>query len=154
MADLKKQVKALTDLQYVISAGHCDVESPYGGVFFYGVHQIQRLVELFGEDVSRVRVSRQGKDALGILLFASGLQATVIMSAKRPPFEIAVVTGKGLRKLEPAVKDDPLTPYREIVQLFRERKEPRSHESLLKETAILEALERSVQSDRWEDLKI
>jgi predicted dehydrogenase len=153
MSDLKKQVKALTELQYVISAGPCDVDSPYGGVFFYGVHQIQRLIELFGEDVSRVRVSRQGKDASAILIFGSGLQATVIMSAKRPPFEIAVVTLQGFRKLEPAVKDDPLTPYREIVQLFRDGKEPRLHESLLKETAILEALERSVQSDRWEDVK-
>jgi len=64
------------------------------------------------------------------------------------------VTVQGLRKLESSVKDDPLTPYREIVQLFREGKEPRSHESLLKEIAILEALERSVQSDRWEEVKI
>ncbi|MEP7271408.1 MAG: Gfo/Idh/MocA family oxidoreductase [Acidobacteriota bacterium] len=154
IADLKKQVKALTQLQYVISAGHCDVDSPYGGVFFYGVHQIERLMELFGEDISRVRVSRHRQDASAILLFASGLQATVILSGQRPPFEIAVVTGQGLRKLESAVKDDPLTPYREIVELFREGKESRSHESLLKEIAILEALERSVQTDRWEEVKI
>jgi predicted dehydrogenase len=152
--DLKTQVKALTGVMRIVSSGHCDVDSPYGGVFFYGVHQIQRLMEIFGEDISRVRVSRHGKDASAILLFASGGQANVIMSSGRPPFELAVITEQGLRKLEPRVKTDPLTPYREMMRLFLEGKEARTHESLLKETAILEALERSVSSDRWEEVTV
>src|SRR5215468_4384947 len=78
MDDLKNQVMALTGVRHIISSGHCDVDSPYGGVFFYGVHQIQRLMEIFGEDISRARVSRHGKDASAILLFASGMQANVI----------------------------------------------------------------------------
>ncbi|MGH9766934.1 MAG: hypothetical protein ACREAB_05805 [Blastocatellia bacterium] len=41
-----------------------------------------------------------------------------------------------------------------MMQLFLEGKETRSHESLLKETAILEALERSVRSDRWEEVTV
>jgi hypothetical protein len=76
------------------------------------------------------------------------------MSSGRPPFELAVITEQGLRKLEPRVKTDPLTPYREMMQLFLEGKEARPHESLLKETAILEALERSVSSDRWEEVTV
>jgi hypothetical protein len=76
------------------------------------------------------------------------------MSSHRPPFELAVITAQGLRRLEPRVEDDPLTPYREIVQLFREGKEVRSHDSLLQETAILEALERSVSTDRWEEVAV
>ena len=152
--DLKNQVKALTGVRHIISSGHCDVDSQYGGVFFYGVHQIQRLMEIFGEDISRVRVSRHGKDATAILLFASGSQASVMMSSGRPPFELAVVTEQGIRKLEPRVKTDPLTPYREMIQLFLEGKAARSHESMLKETAILEALERSVSSDRWEEVAV
>lgn len=152
--DLKKQVKELKAVQHIISSGHCDVDSPYGGVFFYGVHQVQRLMEIFGEDVTRVRVSRQGKDASATLLFASGRQANMVLSSGRPPFELAVVTEKGIQKLEPRVKDNPLTPYREVVQLFRAGKEPRSHESLLREVAILTALENSVKSDRWEEVTI
>lgn len=152
--DLKKQVKELPNVRYILSAGHCDVDSPYGGVFFYGVHQVQRLMEVFGEDVTRVRVARQGKDASATLLFTSGRQANLVLSSERPPFELAVVTEKGILKLEPRVKDDPLTPYREVVQLFREGKEPRSHESLLREVAILTALESSVKSDAWETVTI
>ena len=152
--DLKAQVGALKGVQHIISSGHCDVDSPYGGVFFYGVHQIQRLMVIFGEDVSRVRVSRQAKDASAILDFASGRQATVVLSSGRPPFELSVNTNEGFQKRQPRVKDDPMTPYREVTQLFRDGKEVRSHESLLRETAILEALERSVTSDRWEPVTI
>ncbi len=151
--DLKAQVKALTGIQHVISSGHCDVASPYGGVFFYGIHQVQKLMEVFGENVTRVRIARKDADASATLVFASGLQATLILAKGRPPFELAVVTDKGLNKLESKVAEDPLEPYREVVQLFREGKEPRSHESLLQEVAILEAMERSVISDRWETVE-
>ncbi|MBS1812320.1 MAG: Gfo/Idh/MocA family oxidoreductase [Acidobacteria bacterium] len=150
--DLKAQVKALTGIQHVISCGHCDVDSPYGGVFFYGIHQVQKLMEIFGENVVKTRVARKDADASATLVFASGLQATLVLAKGRPPFELAIVTDKGLQKLESKVTEDPLTPYREVVQLFREGKEPRSHESLLKEVAILEAMERSVTSDRWESV--
>ncbi len=151
--DLREQVKALTGVQHIISSGHCDVASPYGGVFFYGVHQVQRLMEVFGEKIVRARVSRKEGDASATLIFASGLQATLILAKGRPPFELAVVTEKGLHKLEPRVAQDPLSPYREMVQMFREGKEPRPHESLLQEVAILEAMERSVTSDRWETVE-
>ena len=151
--DLKAQVKALTGIQHVISCGHCDVDSPYGGVFFYGIHQVQKLMEVFGENVVRVRVARKDADASATLVFASGLQATLILAKGRPPFELAVVTDKGLNKLESKVADDPLEPYEEVVQLFRHGKEPRAHESLLQEVAILEAMERSVISDRWETVE-
>jgi predicted dehydrogenase len=151
--DLREQVKALTGLQHIVSSGHCDVTSPYGGVFFYGVHQVQRLMAVCGEDVVKVRVAQKDGDASATLVFASGLQATLILAKGRPPFELAVVTNKGLQKLESKVADDSLSPYREIVQLFRDGKEPRSHESLLKEVAILEAMERSVTSDRWETVE-
>lgn len=151
--DLKAQVKAMTGIQHVISCGHCDVDSPYGGVFFYGVHQVQKLMEVFGENVTRVRVTRKEADASATLVFASGLQATLVLAKGRPPFELAVVTDKGLTKLESKVTEDALEPYREVVQLFREGKEPRSHESLLKEVSILEAMEKSVTSDRWETVE-
>jgi len=152
--DLKLQVKALTGVQHIISSGHCDVDSPYGGVFFYGVHQIQRLIEIFGDDISRVRVSRVGKDASAVLDFASGRQASLVFSSGRPPFELSVITNAGFQKLQPRVKDDPMTPYREMTLLFKDGKEIRTHESLLRETAILEALERSVTSDRWEAVTV
>jgi predicted dehydrogenase len=151
--ELKTQVEALPKIQHVISAGHCDVDSPYGGVFFYGVHQVERLMAVFGEDVQRARVSRKGDGASATLVFSSGLQATVVLSAGRPPFEFAVITDQGVRKLETKSSDESLVPYQEIVQLFRDGTEARPHSSLLREIAILEAMERSVKTDRWEEVE-
>src|SRR5262245_4750031 len=50
MAEMKAQVKAIPRIHHVISSGHCDVESPYGGVFFYGVHQVERLMAVFDQN--------------------------------------------------------------------------------------------------------
>jgi len=154
MAEMKAQVKAIPRIHHVISSGHCDVESPYGGVFFYGVHQVERLMAVFDQNIQRVRVSRKGDDASATLVFSSGLLATVILSKGRPPFELAVVTDQGVRKLESKSSGESLTPYKEIVQLFREGKEARAHEGILRGIAILEALERSVKSDHWEEVEI
>jgi hypothetical protein len=153
IAELKNQIKALPKIRHIISAGHCDVDSPYGGVFFYGVHQVERLMAVFDENVTRVRVSRKGEDASATLLFSSGLQSTMILTKGRPPFEISVVTDQGVNKLTSKPDRDDLTPYREVVELFREGKQARAHDSLLREIAILEALERSVGSDRWEEVE-
>lgn len=150
--DLRQQVAAMKDLHHIISAGHCDIDSPYGGVFFYGVHQVQRIMEVFGEDVSAVRVSRSGDQATALLAYPSGRQVTMTLAKGRPKFSFAVVTDKGPQPLEPRVEGDPLAPYAEIVELFRNGKIARSLETLLKETAILEAIERSVSSDRWENV--
>jgi hypothetical protein len=37
-----------------------------------------------------------------------------------------------------------------MVEMFRTGKEPRSHESILSDVAVLEALEKSVASQQWE----
>jgi len=150
--DMREQVAGMKKIYHIVSSGHCDVESKYGGVFFYGVHQVQRLMVVFGEDIEKVRVTRHGDRDSAILLFSSGYQVTMVMAKGRPPFQLAVVTDEGIRELKPRVESDPMTPYREIVALFREGKVARTPESLLKETAVLEALERSVASGEWEEV--
>jgi hypothetical protein len=47
---------------------------------------------------------------------------------------------------------DPIMIYTDIVEMFRTRVEPRSHQSILTEIAILEALERSATSEKWEEV--
>ena len=59
--DIKKQLEALGEISQVVRYGPVDLDSQYGGVFFYGVHMVQPLLYIFGEDVKRVRISRNGK---------------------------------------------------------------------------------------------
>jgi predicted dehydrogenase len=57
----EKFVKSLKDPQEIISGatyGPCDIKSPYGGVFFYGIHQVEMALNAFGFDVSSVLLTQ------------------------------------------------------------------------------------------------
>ena len=62
-------------------------------------------------------------------------------------------TEDGLNKLESFVEEsDPSICYTDMVDMFRTGREPRSHESILNCVRVLEALEKSVKSQQWEDV--
>jgi predicted dehydrogenase len=150
--DWKKQVAAMGNINQVIRYGTVDIESEYGGIFFYGVHLLQPVMNIFGEDIERVKVTRNGKKGSAGLVFKSGLYATLIFkNVYSPNWETLVETTDGLVELKSRVSEsDPEICYVDMVEMFRTGKEPRSHESILSDVAVLEALEKSVASQEWE----
>ena len=151
--DIKKQLETLGEVNHVVRYGPVDLDSEYGGVFFYGVHLLQPLMFLFGEDIKRVKITRDGKKGSASLVFKSGLYATLIFKNVSYGWETFVETKNGLVELKSRVKEgDPEKIYVDIVEMFRTGKEPRSHESILNEVAILEALERSSANEKWEEV--
>jgi len=50
-------------------------------------------------------------------------------------------------------ESDPALCYTTMVDMFRTGKEPRSHQSMLNCVLVLEALEKSVYSQRWEEVE-
>ena len=151
--DLKKQVESMENISHVIRYGPVDIESKYGGIFFYGVHLLQPLMDIFGDDVEKVKVSSEGKKGSANLIFTSGLHATLIFKTASRGWETFVETEDGLIELKSRVEEsDPAINYVDMIEMFRTGKEPRSHESILKGVAVLEALEKSVHSQKWEDV--
>ncbi len=151
--DIREQVKYMGEINHVVRFGPLDLDSPYGGVFFYGVHLLQPLMVMFGEDIQRVKITRDGKKGSASLVFKSGLYATLIFKNLAYGWETFVETKTGLVELKSRVPEtDPIKIYTDIVEMFRTRVEPRSHESILTEIAILEALERSATSEKWEEV--
>lgn len=151
--DIKEQIKSMGEINHVVRFGPLDLDSPYGGVFFYGVHLLQPLMFMFGEDIQRVKITRDGKKGSASLVFKSGLYATLIFKNLAYGWETFVETKTGLVELKSRVPEtEPIKIYTDIVEMFRTRIEPRSHESILTEIAILEALERSATSEKWEDV--
>jgi len=70
-------------------------------------------------------------------------------------WETFVETKKGLVELKSRIPEsEPIKIYTDIVEMFRTRVEPRSHQSILKEVAVLEALEKSAASQNWEEVII
>ena len=151
--DMKDQIPGLGEINQVIRYGPVDLDSKYGGIFFYGVHLVQPLLYLFGDNVVKVKVSRNQQNGNANLVFESGLFATLVFKRLTYGWETYVETKEGLIELKSRVEEtDPPKHYADMVEMFRTGKEPRSHESILKCVAVLEALEKSVSSENWEDV--
>ena len=151
--DMKDQLGDLDHINQVIRYGPVDLDSKYGGIFFYGVHLVQPLLYMFGEDVRKVLVSRDGTNGSASLVFKSGLYATLIFKRASYGWETFIETKNGLTELKSRVQEtDPPKQYVDMVEMFRSGKEPRSHESILKCVAVLEAMEKSVSTGNWEEV--
>jgi len=152
--DIKAQLENMKDINHVIRFGPVDLDSQWGGVFFYGVHCLQPLMVMFGEDVDRVKVTRDGIKGSAALVFKNGLYATMIFKNISYGWETFVETKKGLVELKSRVPEtEPGKIYVDMVEMFRTRKEPRTHQNILKEIAILEAMEKSSKNEKWEKVE-
>lgn len=152
--NMKKQVAGMSDIIHVIRTGKVDLDSKYGGVFFYGVHLVQPLMYIFGEDIERVKITRNGSQGTVNVQFSSGLFATLIMKEKAYGWETFVETKKEFIQLKSTIEEtNPARNYVDMVEMFRTGKEPRSHQSILNCVSVLEAMEKSAKSESWVDVE-
>lgn len=151
--DMAAQVAELEDIVSVVITGPSDINSKYGGIFFYGIHTVERLFKLFGDDVEAVRATRNGPRYTFQFKYQSGLIATYIPVSG---WEVYCALKGGIKQIKPRieVENNTLYMYSVIVKMFQTGVEPRTHESILVPIAALEAMERSVSSERWEYLLV
>jgi predicted dehydrogenase len=150
--DMRQQVQALKDIRSVIVTGPAEIDSKYGGIFFYGVHSVELLFKLAGYDCEAVRATRLGPNTTFEFKFASGLLATYVVAKK---WEVICVTDDGAQTIKSRLPgEDPLAMYAMIVKMFQTGAEPRTHESIIRGVAALEAMERSVYTEEWELLLV
>lgn len=150
-ADLKKQVETLGPIANFVTFGSVDIESQWGGVFFYGVHTVDQVLNIFGDNVDKVRVSKIGRTATGTLVFNNGMLATLVFLTQGSGRGMYAETKKSVIEVKTDVREtDPPKCYVDMVELFRTGKNARSHDRILYSMGVLEALEKSVTSDAWE----
>ncbi|QGY45525.1 hypothetical protein GM418_18165 [Maribellus comscasis] len=153
--DMMKQIKSMDEISQVVRTGTADLDSKYGGIFFYGVHIVQPLIYMFGEDIEEVKVNRNGSAGNASLKFASGLFATLIFKHKAYGWETFVESGNQFMELKPGVEEsDPPKNYADMVEMFKTGKEPRSHQSILNCVSVLEALEKSAKTEKWTPVEL
>ena len=151
--DIKEQVANMSEINQVVRYGPMKLDSEYGGVFFYGVHIVQPLLYIFGDTVQKVRIIDTGKNNGANLVFQNGMLATLVSTTKKYGWETHVETDEGITKLKSDKEETkPGKNYVDMVEMFKTGKEPRSHESIIHCVAILEALEKSVESGQWENV--
>jgi len=109
--DIKEQVAAMEDISQVIRYGPVDMESKYGGIFFYGVHLVQPLLYIFGEKVEKVKIIREGDHGSASLVFQNGLYATLIFKRASYGWETFVDTKDGLQESAPVKSPGPTKAF-------------------------------------------
>ncbi|MEA2062684.1 MAG: Gfo/Idh/MocA family oxidoreductase [Gemmatimonadota bacterium] len=150
--DMALQVKEMEETGPIVITGPAGINSKYGGIFFYGIHSVERLFKLFGDDAEAVRATRHGSHTTFQVEFTSGRLATIILAKK---WEVTCVTAEGMKQIEPRFEsNDQMYMYSAIVKMFQTGWEPRTHESIIRAIACLEAMERSILSERWELLLV
>lgn len=148
--ELARQVRKLGKIQTVVSTGPCDIRSKWGGIFFYGIHQVDMLLRLVGYDFQRVQVVKgSGPNHAAHILFRSGTVATMnlIGPGSRPAFHVSVIGEKG-RVDMPITMDASsyLTGIKDFVRMFKTGKTQETEQTMLGPVAVLESLEKSVKN--------
>ena len=145
-AALKREIAGIGALQALVTSGPADLYSPYGGVFFYGVHQVEMVVRLLGLEATHAQVNVAGNGGTATVWFRSGLVATMNLLAKQGPgFHVAAYGEKGVAARSIESDADPyLKGIRLWVGMFRGVKPLYDAREMLAPIAILEALQKSL----------
>ncbi len=151
-AEFKKSVRKAGAASAVASFGPCDLASEYGGIFFYGIHQVDALLTLLGPDLTAVSVARpkRGKGAVANLFWKGGLIGSMhCLAGHSAGFQLSVAAEAG--NLSVRLESDP-NPYlrstRRFCRMFRTGAEPVPHKAILARVAVLEAMAKSVRTGR------
>jgi predicted dehydrogenase len=147
VAGLKTGLAGVGPLRTVHLAGPGDPGSPYGGIFFYGIHQAELLVELLGTGVREVAAVRTGTAVTLVAAFPDGPVATISLHGDGGLKRWSVTAVGGGGEFRGAVTTDPqpyLVTTRMFAKMFRTGREPMTDERMLAPVALLDAAQRSL----------
>lgn len=144
-----KDAKKLGQIHALVATGPCDIKSKWGGIFFYGIHQVDMVLRLLGYDVSHAQVVRGGgANHTALLSYRDGCVATMnLVGGGRAGFHLSAIGDKG--RIDRAITMDEssyLTGIRDFVRMFKNGKTAETPQTMLGPVAVLEALEKSVAS--------
>jgi len=142
-----QEARKLGKIHAVVSTGPCDIKSKWGGIFFYGIHQVDLVLRLLGYEVSHAQVIKgTGKNHEAVLSFADGAVAVMnLVGAGGAQFHLSVIGEKGRIDRAIAYDQSPyLTGVREFVGMFKSGKSRETAQTILTPVAVLEALEKSI----------
>lgn len=148
--EFKKSLGKLGSIAAVQSTGPVDIRSRWGGIFFYGIHQVDAIVELLGTEAYSVFVHARGPNAVATILYKGGALATInCLQKEAGGFHWTVCCDQGIATLKHEYTGNPYqVSARRIIQLVRSRKNEFSRERMLAPVAILQAMAASLKTRR------
>jgi predicted dehydrogenase len=144
----KKDVAKLGRVRSVVMLGPGNARDQYDGIFFYAVHQVEFMLEVFGNNV----VSARGVDHDGMLvasvLYKNGLVATMHeINVGWTPFKATATGEDGHAEYDyKASEDGFVVAARTALKMFRTGKMPYSYKDMIVSTRVLGAIDKSMKS--------
>lgn len=147
-AQLQEDVRELGRIISVVSTGPCDIDSEYGGVFFYGIHQVDMVVRLLDQDITHVQLNRGEQNHTATLYSASGAISTMnLIGEGRVGFHVSVIGENGRTDRVIGYDENTyLTGVLDFCRMFSTGETDETDGSILTPVAVLEALEKSQES--------
>lgn len=145
--ELKKKLRAIGRVRALHLHGPGDYKSKYGGIWFYGIHQVELMTELLGVGAAKAQMIVNGDDSAAVVTYPDGLTVTMNFLVKAPyGFSVAATGHKG--SFESTASYDPegaVNVVRTFTRMFRTGKEPFSDARMLAPLAVLEAMDKSIE---------
>lgn len=127
-------------------SGPCDLDSPYAGIWFYGIHLVEMALAAFGPHIVRTEARRTPSGALGVLHYRNGSVVALHFLKEGKAFSMAAAGTRGSLHREIRFDRSPyLSSARRIARLFRTGKGPRD---ILKPVEVLSTIEKGLKRSR------
>lgn len=146
-ADFKRACRNLGTLTHLTTAGPVDLKSKWGGIFFYGIHQVDAVIELLGADVERVLVQRHGAHGVASMHYRNGPSVTLnLIRDYAQGFHWQAMGTAGQLAWKHVSDELPyLRGAQTFVKMFKTGVEPFDPQRLLAPVRVLEAMEKSLR---------
>lgn len=141
VATMREAIADLGKLRVVHVFGPGNYRGKYGGIYFYGIHSVDLMVELLGSGVKSVEAVTNGQTCTLLCLYPDELIVTITLSPTGPGAWTVTATGENGTYHE-AVKMDEntyLPGTKKFVEMFYSHAEPYDDARMLAPIAVLEA---------------
>lgn len=148
--ELAEALKGIGRIRSIVTAGPVEIDSQYGGVYFYGIHQVALFHELTKAKPASVSAVRTGADGIAVISFDDGSTGVVhCLKDYKAGFRVSVFGDAGaLHSDLPRDENIYLTGIKRFCGMFETGKEPVEPESYLLPVAILSAMQEAFDTGK------
>lgn len=147
VVDFKSRYAAATTDRYGGAInGHGDSANPYGGWYFYGVHAIELLLEVWGLQDGEVLAAEIGPHLHMRFALATGEVVSILLTPKWPPWSLSGYIDHGTVQTIVPLGGMQIEVTRSVLA-FLHGEEGRSHRELLAPLKVIEAVRESLEDN-------
>ncbi len=146
---IARELAAIAPLVSVHLDGPGGHKGPYGGIWFYGIHLADLMVELLGPGARQVSACPNGDHCAAVCNYDNGLTVTMSFFAQPYQYSVSAVGMKG--SFQARLDFDAnlyLSSAKIFTRMFRTGKSPFTAERMLAPLSVLEACERSLRTGK------